>query len=66
MSGPISTRLCEILEEEAHFYHIIRDIMVGMLHGQAAQVAIEIGRGNVPTRLQPTFFELEEALENIN
>lgn len=66
MIGPIAARLSEILEEEAHFYHIIRDIMVGMLHGQAAQVAIEIGRGNVPSQLQPTFFELEEALENIN
>lgn len=61
--GPIANRLSEIKNEEAHFYFIIRDIMVGYLHGQAVQIAVEVGRGNVPTKLQPTFFELEQAIE---
>ena len=60
--GPVASRLSEILDEEAQYYYIIRDIMVGYLHGQAVQIAVEVGRGNVPSLLQPTFFELEEAI----
>lgn len=60
--GPMASRLNEIMEEEAQYYYIIRDILVGYLHGQAVQIAVEVGRGNVPSLLQPTFFELEEAI----
>ncbi|MBI3677317.1 MAG: flagellar motor stator protein MotA [Proteobacteria bacterium] len=60
--GPIATRLKSLVDEEAQFYHVIRDILVAHLHGNAAQVSVEIGRGSVPTEAQPTFQELEEAL----
>ena len=63
--GPISQRLKAIVEEEALFYHVIRDILVAHLHGNAAQVSVEIGRGSVPSVAQPTFQELEEALNSI-
>ena len=63
--GPIATRLKAIVEDEAHFYHVIRDVLVSHLHGNAAQVSVEIGRGSVPSAAQPSFQELEEALNNI-
>jgi chemotaxis protein MotA len=63
--GPVATRLKAIAEEEALFYHVIRDILVAHLHGNAAQVSVEIGRGSVPSVAQPTFQELEAALESI-
>jgi chemotaxis protein MotA len=63
--GPISQRLKGIVEEEAQFYHVIRDILVAHLHGNAAQVSVEIGRGSVPSSAQPTFQQLEEALNTI-
>ena len=63
--GPISVRLKSIIDEEAHFYHVIRDILVAHLHGNAAQISVEIGRGSVPSEAQPTFQELEQALDNI-
>src|SRR5690349_17781903 len=63
--GPISQRLKGIVEEEALFYHVIRDILVAHLHGNAAQVSVEIGRGSVPSIAQPSFQELEEALNSI-
>jgi chemotaxis protein MotA len=44
---------------------VIRDILVAHLHGNAAQISVEIGRGSVPSEAQPTFQELEVALENI-
>lgn len=63
--GPISVRLKAIVDEEALFYHVIRDILVAHLHGNAAQVSVEIGRGSVPSEAQPSFQELEEAINNI-
>lgn len=65
IAGPIASRLKQIYEEEHQFYFIIRDVLVAHLQGSAPQVSIEIGRGNVPTHLQPSFAELEEALNNI-
>src|SRR6201995_5176781 len=63
--GPMATRLKFICEEEAHFYHVIRDILVAHLHGNPAQISVELGRGSVPSDAQPSFAELEEALNNI-
>lgn len=60
--GPIATRLKSIVDEDGLFYHVIRDILVAHLHGNAAQVSVEIGRGSVPTEAQPSFQELEAAL----
>lgn len=63
--GPIAARLKAIVDEEAHFYHVIRDILVAHLYGNSAQVSVEIGRGSVPSVAQPSFLELEEALNTI-
>lgn len=63
--GPMATRLKAIVDEDAQFYHVIRDILVAHLHGNAAQVSVEIGRGSVPTMAQPTFQQLEAALDSI-
>jgi len=63
--GPIATRLKGIVDEEAQFYHVIRDILVAHLHGNSAQVSVEIGRGSVPSDSQPSFAELESALNSI-
>ena len=63
--GPISTRLKGIVDEDSHFYHVIRDILVAHLHGNSAQVSVEIGRGSVPSSAQPSFLELEESLNTI-
>lgn len=62
--GPFAVRLKQILDEEHQFYMIIRDVLVAHLNGNAPQVSVEIGRGNVPTKVQPTFFELEKAINN--
>ena len=60
--GPIAARLNAVIEEEAAFYKIIQAVLVAHLHGNAAQISVEIGRGNVPSDAQPSFLELEEAL----
>ena len=63
--GPFATRLNAIVEEESAFYRIIQSVLVAHLHGNAAQISVEIGRGSVPTLTQPSFSELEEALQAI-
>jgi chemotaxis protein MotA len=63
--GPMATRLQEIIDEEGAFYRIIQATLVAHLHGNAAQISVEIGRGNIPSRSQPTFLELEEALSAV-
>lgn len=63
--GPVASRLKQIVEEEHQFYAIIRDTITAHLHGHAAQVSVEIGRGNVPSRLQPSFYALEEAINAV-
>ena len=63
--GPFATRLTSIIEEESAFYKIIQSVLVAHLHGNAAQISVEIGRGSVPSMTQPTFSELEEALQAI-
>jgi len=63
--APMATRMKEVVDEEGAFYRIIQSVLVAHLHGNAAQISVEIGRGNVPSDAQPSFLELEEALSNI-
>ena len=63
--GPMATRLAAVIDEDHAFYKIIQAVLVAHLHGNAAQISVEIGRGNVPSTAQPSFLELEEALSQI-
>src|ERR1700760_800813 len=63
--APFATRLTAVVDEEGAFYKIIQAVLVAHLHGNAAQISVEIGRGNVPSGAQPSFLELEEALSAI-
>ena len=63
--GPMANRLKAVVEEEASYYRIIQSVLVAHLHGNAAQISVEIGRGSVPSGAQPSFLELEEALGSI-
>ncbi|WP_394763256.1 flagellar motor stator protein MotA [Phenylobacterium sp.] len=65
MVGPMATRMAAVIEEDASFYKIIQAVLVAHLHGNAAQISVEIGRGSVPSGNQPSFLELEEALSAI-
>ena len=63
--GPFANRMKQISDEDGQFYMIIRDVLVAHLHGNSAQVSVEIGRGNVPSAAQPSFSELETALNEL-
>jgi chemotaxis protein MotA len=63
--GPLAARLTNVINEDGAFYRIIQSVLVAHLHGNAAQISVEIGRGDVPSASQPSFTELEEALNTI-
>ena len=63
--GPFAARLTAILNEEAAYYKIIQSVLVAHLHGNSAQISVEIGRGDIPSVAQPSFGEMEEALNSI-
>ncbi|MBW8734117.1 MAG: flagellar motor stator protein MotA [Asticcacaulis sp.] len=65
MVGPFASRLGGIVDEDGTFYKIIQAVLVAHLHGNAAQISVEIGRGNIPSDSQPSFLQMEEALNNI-
>ena len=63
--GPFASRLGAVVDEEGAFYKIIQSVLVAHLHGNAAQISVEIGRGSIPSEAQPSFLQMEEALNNI-
>ena len=60
--GPFATRVKTVVEEDAHFYKLIREVLVANLHNHAANICIEVGRQNTPHSVRPAFSDLEEAL----
>ena len=63
--GPIATKLGQVYDQDHLFYMIIRAVLVSHLQGNAPQVSVEIGRGNVPGIYQPSFQEMEQLLQNL-
>jgi chemotaxis protein MotA len=63
--GPFAAKLKTIVEEDAHFYQLIREVLVANLHEHATAICIEVGRQNTPHHVRPSYGELEEALKNV-
>ncbi|WP_298746595.1 flagellar motor stator protein MotA [uncultured Brevundimonas sp.] len=61
--GPMAVRLKDIVDGDGAFYKIIQSVLVAHLHGNAAQISVEIGRGDIPSSAQPSFLEMEESLQ---
>lgn len=61
--GPFAVRLRAVLDDESHFYHLIREVLVANLHQHPPQICIEVGRQNTPGHNRPGFNDLEEALK---
>jgi len=60
--GPFASKLNDVVEEDAHFYRLIREVLVANLHNHSANLCIEVGRQNTPGHNRPSFGNLEEAL----
>ena len=62
LMGPFAARVKTVVEEDAHFYQLIREVLVANLHRHPANICIEVGRQNTPHNVRPGFSDLEEAL----
>ncbi|MDH2326527.1 flagellar motor stator protein MotA [Cereibacter sp. SYSU M97828] len=60
--GPFAARVKAVIEEDAHFYALIREVLIANLHAHPANICIEVGRQNTPHHIRPTFNDLEQAL----
>ncbi|MFW2588320.1 flagellar motor stator protein MotA [Sagittula sp. SSi028] len=63
--GPFATKVKAVAEEDMHFYHLIREVLVANLHNHATNICIEVGRQNTPGHFRPSFEDLEEALKSV-
>lgn len=65
IASPIAGKLQQIVDEEGHFFNVIKDIIIAHLHGNAPQISVEIGRKSCPGHMQPSFYELDEAVNEL-
>lgn len=63
--GPFATKVKTVVEDEAHFYQLIREVLVANLHNHATNICIEVGRQNTPSHCRPSYSELEESLKAV-
>lgn len=61
--GPFASKVKAVVEEDAHFYQLIREVLVANLHNHVAAICIEVGRQNTPSHIRPGYSDLEEALK---
>ena len=65
MVAPLAQRFGQVVHEESQIFNVIKIVLISYLHGNAPQIAVELGRRNVPSHLQPSFQEVEEFLSEI-
>ena len=63
--GPFAARLKTVLEDDSHFYQLIREVLVANLHNHSTNICIEVGRQNTPSHCRPSYGELEEAIKSV-
>tara|TARA_Y100000385_G_scaffold227720_1_gene238725 strand:- start:979 stop:1848 length:870 start_codon:yes stop_codon:yes gene_type:complete len=61
--GPFASRLKTVVEEDSHFYHLIREVLVANLYQHETNICIEVGRQNTPAHFRPSFDELDASLK---
>ncbi|WP_322893043.1 MULTISPECIES: flagellar motor stator protein MotA [unclassified Yoonia] len=61
--GPFSNKVKAVVEEDAHFHQLIREVLVANLYAHAPNICIEVGRQNMPSHYRPSFSEMEDALK---
>ena len=63
--GPFAEKVKGVVQEDSHFYLLIREVLVANLHNHPTNICIEVARQNTPLHCRPSFSELEEALKAI-
>lgn len=62
--APFASRIKAVVDDDSHFYQLIREVLIASLHQHATQICIEVGRQNTPGHVRPSFSDVEEALRS--
>lgn len=62
--GPIAGRIKGIKEEERKIMDVTKAVITSYLENLTPQLCVEVGRQAIPSRLQPTYNEMDEHLRN--
>lgn len=65
LMGPFAARVKAVVEEDIHFYHLIREVLIANLHRHPPNICIEVGRQNTPHHVRPGFSDLETAMREL-
>lgn len=60
--GPFASKMQAVINDDAHFYRLIREVLIANLHNHPANMCIEVGRQNAPHLVRPSYGSLEEAI----
>ena len=63
--APFAAKVKAVIEEDGHFYQLIREVLVANSHSHSTNMCIEVGRQNTPSHCRPSFSDLEEALKAV-
>lgn len=63
--APFAARMKSVIDEDSHFYKLIREVLVANLHNHATNICIEVGRQNTPHHIRPSFADLEDTLKAV-
>lgn len=63
--APFAAKVKAVIEEDGHFYQLIREVLVANLYNHPTNMCIEVGRQNTPSHHRPSFSELEESLKTL-
>jgi chemotaxis protein MotA len=59
---PLASRLKQIVEEEAEIFHVVKQLIVGTLHGHPLPLVIEAARVAISHEHQPSFSEVFDGM----
>ncbi|MCC5991517.1 MAG: flagellar motor stator protein MotA [Rhodobacteraceae bacterium] len=63
--GPVANRMRAIVDEDDHFFQLIREVLVANLYAHPANICVEVGRQNTPHHQRPEFSDLESAMREL-
>ena len=63
--GPFAAKVAHTRKEEHFFYSMIGEVLVSNLHKNPINICVEVARRHAPSRVRPSFDEVEEALRGL-
>jgi chemotaxis protein MotA len=63
--GPMASRVKAVVEDDQHFFLLVREVLVANLHRHPPNICIEVGRQNTPHHVRPSFSDVEEVLRGL-